>query len=71
MRERSAGWRFVFKGTSKKAPACRVTGTRAFPALHVAIFDEAAGLLRRTEGLSHSRYPGSIGAAFHPTSRSH
>ncbi len=52
-------------GTSKKAPACRFWHAR-LPALHhVAIFDEATGLLHRTGGLTttlsrqHWRCPSS------------
>ena len=56
----------VTTGHLTKAPACRVTGTRASRRSTAAIFHTATALLRRTEGTSHSRYPGGIGAALHP-----
>ena len=43
-------------------------GTHASRRSTVAIFDPATVLLRRTGGLfTTQRYPGSIGAALHPT----
>jgi hypothetical protein len=54
-----------------KAPACRVTGRRAFRRSTAAICYAVTVLLRRTGGIYRSRYPGSIGAALHPASRSH
>jgi hypothetical protein len=58
-------------GTFVKAPACRLTGRRAFRRSTAAICYAVTVLLRRTGGIYRSRYPGSIGAALHPTSRSH
>jgi hypothetical protein len=58
-------------GTFAKAPACRATGTRAFRRSTAAILGPITVLLRRTGGNYRSRYPGSIGAALHPTCPSH
>ena len=53
-------------GTFAKAPACRVTGTRAFRRSTAAIFGPITVLLSSDRRPEISRYPGSIGAAFHP-----
>ena len=53
-------------GTLERCRAPETSGTRASRRSTAAIFNTATALLRRTEGTSHSRYPGGIGAALHP-----
>src|SRR3954464_15557967 len=66
MREGSAGQAQRLDLAPFEGAACRVTGRRALRRSTVAIFDEATGLLRRTQGLmpltlsrQHLRCPSS------------
>jgi hypothetical protein len=63
--------RIVSRGTSKKAPACRVTGRRAFRRSTVAIFDEATGLRRWTGGPHPHVIQAALALPFIRSSRSH
>jgi hypothetical protein len=71
VRERSAGTARVTTGHLTKAPACRVTGTRASRRSTAAILGAVTVLLRADRRDFPSRYPGSIGAALHPIASSH
>src|SRR3954466_15486637 len=67
MREGSAGQAQRLGLAPLRGAACRVTGRSAPRRPTAAIFDEATGLVSSDPRTSPSRYPGSIGAALHPT----
>ena len=58
-------------GHLTKAPACRLTGTRASRRSTAAILGAVTVLLRSDRRDFPSRYPGRIGAALHPIASSH
>ena len=66
MRERSAGTAQITIGHLTKAPACRVTGTRASRRSTAAILGPITVSSFTGPEACTSRYPGSIGAALHP-----